>query len=92
MSAALAQAHSVVAPTPLARRVAATVVIIYALVTMIPLLWIVLTSFKTPDDSIAYPPKLLIEPSIIAASSYSRGISSMKPLSSQTASETFTAV
>ena len=31
---------------------------------MIPLLWIVLTSFKTPDDSIAYPPKLLFQPSI----------------------------
>ena len=46
MSAAAATlAHSVVAPTPLAKRVAATLVIVYALVTMIPLLWIVLTSF-----------------------------------------------
>src|SRR5262249_549727 len=61
---AVAQAHSVVPPTPLAKRIAGTLFIIYALVPMIPLLWIVLPSFKTPDDSIAYPPKLLFEPSI----------------------------
>ena len=58
------QAHSVVAPTPLARRVAATIVIAYALITMIPLVWIVATSFKTPPDSIAYPPKILFSPSL----------------------------
>jgi len=40
-------AHSVVAPTPLAKRVAAAIVIAYALITIIPLLWIVATSFKT---------------------------------------------
>src|SRR4030095_7785920 len=57
-------AHSVVAPTAWAKHVSAAFVIVYALVQMIPLLWIVLTSFKTPDDSIAYPPKLLFEPSI----------------------------
>ena len=56
--------HSVVAPTSWAKRVSATLVIVYALITIIPLLWIVATSFKTPDDSIAYPPKLLFEPSI----------------------------
>ena len=38
--------------------------IVYALVTMIPLAWIVMTSFKTPPDSIAYPPKLVFTPSI----------------------------
>jgi multiple sugar transport system permease protein len=65
MSAAAATlAHSVVAPTSWAKRISAMLVIVYALVTMIPLLWIVLTSFKTPDDSIAYPPKLLFQPSI----------------------------
>src|SRR6266850_7556974 len=65
MSAAAATvAHSVVAPTSWAKRISATLVIVYALVTMIPLLWIVLTSFKTPDDSIAYPPKIVFQPSI----------------------------
>jgi multiple sugar transport system permease protein len=58
------QAHSVVSPTPLARRVSGTLVILYALITMIPLAWIVMTSFKTPPDSIAYPPKLFFTPSL----------------------------
>ena len=58
------QAHSVVAPTSASRRVAAAIVIVYALVTMIPLLWIVLTGLKTPPDSIAYPPKLIFTPSL----------------------------
>jgi multiple sugar transport system permease protein len=58
------QAHSVVAPTPTSRKFAATIVILYALITMVPLLWIVLTSIKTPPDSIAYPPKVLFEPSV----------------------------
>ncbi len=52
------------APTPLARRVAATIVIIYAVVSMIPLAWILMTGFKTPPDSIAYPPKLVFQPSL----------------------------
>jgi multiple sugar transport system permease protein len=64
MSQALTTAHSVVAPTPLARRVAATIVIIYAVVSMIPLAWILMTGFKTPPDSIAYPPKLVFQPSL----------------------------
>ena len=42
----------------------AAIVIAYALITMIPLVWIVLTSFKTPPDSIAYPPKLVFTPSL----------------------------
>ena len=63
MSAAT-QAHSVVAPTGATKKVAATLVILYALITMVPLAWIVLTSFKTPPDSIAYPPKVLFQPSV----------------------------
>ncbi|MEW6642296.1 MAG: carbohydrate ABC transporter permease [Pseudomonadota bacterium] len=58
------QAHSVVAPSPLSRRIAGTLVIVYAVITMIPLVWIVLTSFKTPPDSIAYPPKVMFTPSL----------------------------
>jgi multiple sugar transport system permease protein len=60
----LATAHSVVEPSGTSKRVAGALVIAYALITMIPLLWIVLTSFKTPPDSIAYPPKLMFTPSI----------------------------
>jgi multiple sugar transport system permease protein len=60
----LASAHSVVEPTSAAKRIAAAIVIFYALVSMVPLLWIGITSFKTPSDSISYPPKILFEPSL----------------------------
>ena len=55
-------AHSVVQASPLSRAVAATLVIGYASIAILPLLWIFLTGFKTPTDSIAYPPKILFEP------------------------------
>ncbi len=61
---AATQAHSVVAPTPAAKCVAAAIVIAYALITMVPLVWIMLTSFKSPPDSIAYPPKVVFTPSL----------------------------
>ena len=57
-------AHSVTAPGPWSRRIAAGVVVGYALVTMIPLIWIFLTGFKTPPDSISYPPKFVFTPSL----------------------------
>jgi len=57
-------AHSIVEPSALSKGIAGTLVIVYALVTLVPLLWIVATGFKTPDDSIAYPPKLMFEPSL----------------------------
>src|ERR1700692_3008259 len=57
-------AHSVVEPTAGTRRFAGSLVILYAVITMIPLVWIVLTSFKSPDDAIAYPPKLVFQPSL----------------------------
>lgn len=50
--------------TPRARTTAATLVIFYALITMVPLVWIVATSFKSPSDSISYPPKVLYEPTL----------------------------
>ena len=58
------QAHSIVAPTPVARRVAAALVIAYALISIIPLVWIVLTGFKSPPDSISYPPKMIFTPTL----------------------------
>ena len=50
MSQALTTAHSVVAPTPLAKRIAATIVILYALVSMIPLAWIVEAKLVLNDE------------------------------------------
>ncbi len=63
MSASTA-AHSVVEPTPRARRFAGIVVVIYALLSLIPLLWIFATGFKSPQDSISYPPKLVFTPTL----------------------------
>jgi len=62
MSASTA-AHSVVEPTPWTKRLAGLAVVFYALLSMVPLVWIFLTGFKTPPDSISYPPKVLFEPS-----------------------------
>ena len=45
----------------LASHIAAAVVVGYAILTLIPLLWIFLTSFKSPEDAIAYPPKVVSE-------------------------------
>ena len=61
---AKASAHSVVAPTPWARRLSALLVTAYALITMVPLAWIFSTGFKTPPDSISYPPKVVFDPSL----------------------------
>ena len=57
-------AHSVVEPSASTRGFAGTLVVLYAILTMIPLIWIVLTSFQSPDDAISYPPKILFTPSL----------------------------
>ncbi len=41
-----------------------TLVIVYAVITIMPLIWIMMTGFKTPPDSISYPPKLVYDPSL----------------------------
>jgi multiple sugar transport system permease protein len=60
---ALSNAHSVVQPSPLSQRIAGVLVILYAVITMVPLAWIFLTGFKSGPDSIAYPPKVMFTPS-----------------------------
>ena len=57
-------AHSVVEPSQRTKLVAGIIVVGYALLSMIPLLWIFATGFKTPPDSIAYPPKLVFTPTL----------------------------
>jgi len=51
-------------PSALSRRVAGGLVILYALITIIPLVWILATSLKSPSDSISYPPKVTFEPTL----------------------------
>jgi multiple sugar transport system permease protein len=57
-------AHSVVEASDLSRLIAGTLVIAYAIITMVPLVWIFLTGFKSPDDAISYPPKVIFQPSL----------------------------
>lgn len=57
-------AHSVVEPSRWSKRVAGTIVVLYAVITMVPLAWIFMTGFKTPNDAISYPPKIVFNPSL----------------------------
>jgi multiple sugar transport system permease protein len=57
-------AHSVAEPSSLSKTIGGIIVATYAVIAILPLLWIFLTSFKTPTDSISYPPKIISEPSV----------------------------
>lgn len=57
-------AHSVVEPTGRTKAIAGTLVVAYALITILPLVWIFMTALKTPPDSISYPPKIVFTPSL----------------------------
>jgi multiple sugar transport system permease protein len=57
-------AHSVVEPSATTQRIAGALIVLYAIITMVPLVWIVLTSFKSPPDSISYPPKVVFQPTL----------------------------
>jgi len=51
-------------PSGFSRKLAATIIIVYMVVTLIPITWIVATSFKSVDSAIAYPPEVFFEPSL----------------------------
>ena len=57
-------AYSITEPSRRSKWIAGTLVILYALITMIPLLWILATGFKSPADAISYPPKIVFEPTL----------------------------
>jgi multiple sugar transport system permease protein len=57
-------AYSITEPSPRQKRAAGVLVALYALITLMPLAWIVATGFKTPADAIAYPPKVVFEPTV----------------------------
>ncbi len=63
-SAATTTAHSVVESSSRGKWLAGLLVAAYALITLIPLVWILATSLKSPPDSISYPPKVVFEPSL----------------------------
>lgn len=51
-------------PSRRTKWVAGLLVIGYATLTIIPLLWIIATGFKSPSDATAYPPKVIFEPTL----------------------------
>jgi multiple sugar transport system permease protein len=55
---------SVLEPTRRMKWIAGLLVATYCVITLLPLAWIVATGFKSPPDSIAYPPKILFEPTL----------------------------
>ncbi|MEM8878638.1 MAG: carbohydrate ABC transporter permease [Pseudomonadota bacterium] len=55
---------SITEPSRAQKWIAGILVVTYALVTLMPLIWIISTGFKTSEDSIAYPPKVFSEPSL----------------------------
>jgi multiple sugar transport system permease protein len=56
--------YSITEPSNGQKWIAGVLVVTYALITMLPLVWIMLTGFKTPPDSISYPPKVIFAPSL----------------------------
>ncbi|WP_417678742.1 carbohydrate ABC transporter permease [Roseibium sp.] len=55
---------SVTQPSLRQKWIAGVLVVGYALLTLLPLLWIIATGFKSPNDAIAYPPKVVFEPTL----------------------------
>ena len=55
---------STMAPSRGHKWAAGVLVVTYAVITLLPLLWIVATGFKSGSDSIAYPPKIAFEPTV----------------------------
>ncbi|MFN7168718.1 MAG: carbohydrate ABC transporter permease [Pannonibacter sp.] len=56
--------YSVTHPSLRQKWFAGVIVVAYALITLMPLIWIVATGFKSPSDAIAYPPKVVFEPTL----------------------------
>jgi len=56
--------YSITEPSARQKSLAGFLVVSYAIITLIPLLWVFITGFKTPPDSISYPPKIVFEPSV----------------------------
>ena len=56
--------YSITAASTRQKWFASVLVITYAIITLLPLVWIIATGFKSSADSIAYPPKVFFEPTV----------------------------
>ena len=57
-------ARSVIESSRRVKALAGALVVLYTVITIVPLLWIGATAFKSPSDSISYPPKVFFTPSL----------------------------
>ncbi len=48
--------RSYLEPSSFSKKMAAAIIIVYAVITLIPISWMVMTSFKNVDSAISYPP------------------------------------
>ncbi len=56
--------RSYLEPSSFSKKIAAVIIIVYTVVTLIPISWMVMTSFKNVNSAISYPPEVLFEPSL----------------------------
>ncbi|MBI1218565.1 MAG: ABC transporter permease subunit [Rhodobacteraceae bacterium] len=56
--------YSISEPSARQKWIAGALVVGYAILTVLPLIWIIATGFKTPNDAIAYPPKVIFHPTL----------------------------
>jgi multiple sugar transport system permease protein len=56
--------YSITEPSSRQKWMAGTLVVLYTVITLLPLLWIIATGFKSSSDAIAYPPKIMFEPTL----------------------------
>ncbi len=56
--------YSATEPSGRQKWIAGVLVVAYAMITLMPLIWIISTGFKSPSDAIAYPPQVLFEPTL----------------------------
>ena len=64
MSTQIDTSRSPLEASTFSKRIAAFIVIGYALIALIPMLLIVTTAFKSTTDAITYPPKIIFKPSL----------------------------
>ena len=51
-------------PSSFSRKSAAIIIIIYCIISLIPIVWMVMTSFKSANDAVSYPPLVYFDPSL----------------------------
>ncbi|MBD9527518.1 carbohydrate ABC transporter permease [Paracoccus sp. PAR01] len=56
--------YSITEPSRAQKWMAGILVVAYAVITLLPLIWIIATGFKSPSDAIAYPPKVFFTPTL----------------------------